>query len=86
MRTFFIFKIKEEYATLTKNNPFHLFKMFNYIYNLDETEVKNGINLFDKLALPFEMKRIDIDIFKKYQDNYFYTKFKNVHKINNIYC
>lgn len=85
MRTFFIFKIKEEYAILTKNNPYHLFQMFSYIYNLDENDINEGINLFDKLSLPFNMKRIDIDIFKKYQDNYFYTKFKNVHKINNVF-
>ena len=85
MRRFFIFNIKEEYAVLTKNNPYHLFKMFYYISNLNENELSNGILLFNKLTLPFNMKRIDIDIFKKYQDNYFYTKFKNIHKINNIF-
>ncbi len=85
MRTFYIFKIKEEYAILTKDNPYHLFRLFLYIYNLEESEMENGIDLFTKISDVFNMKRIDIDIFKKYQDNYFYTKFKNVHKINNIY-
>lgn len=85
MRIFYVFKIREEYATLTKSNPYHLYKMFSYIYNLDEDEIDYGIELFNKLSVPFNIKKIDLDIFKKEENNYFYTKFKNVHKINNIY-
>ncbi len=85
MRTFYIFKIKEEFATLTKNNPYHLFKMFSYIYNLEQSEINKGADLFFKLTIPFPSKKLDITLFKKYQDNYFYTKFKNVHQINNLY-
>ncbi len=85
MRTFYIFKIKEEYAGLTKNNPYHLFKMLSYIYNLDKHDIHRGADLFYKLAEPFNSKELDIKIFKKYSDNYFYTKFKNIHQINNIY-
>lgn len=85
MRTFYIFKIKEEFAILTKNNPYHLFKMLSYIYNLDRGEVIRGADLFYKLVQMFNSKELDIKIFKKYSENYFYTKFKNIHQMNNIY-
>lgn len=85
MRTFYIFQIKEEYASLTRKNPYHLFKMLSYIYNLEEKEVNRGADLFFKLVEPFHSKELDIAIFKKYRENYFYTKFKNVHQIYNLY-
>ncbi len=85
MRTFYIFKIKEEYAHLTKNNPYHLFKMLSYIYNIDREEIKRGADLFYKMVERFRNKEFDNKLFKKYQDNFFYTKFKNIHQINNIY-
>jgi len=85
MRTFYIFKIKEEYANLTKNNPYHLFKMLSYIYNLEREEINRGVELFNKMTDNFNSKKLDIDIFKNYRENYFYTKFKNIHQMNNIY-
>ena len=85
MRTFYIFQIKEEYATLTKNNPYNLFKMFSYIYNIDRRDINTGAHLFYQLIERLNSKEMDIKLFKKYQDNYFYTKFKNIHQVNNIY-
>lgn len=85
MRTFYIFKIKNEYAALTKNNPYHLFKMLSYIYNLETNELDRGVELFNKITNSFNTKEIDIALFKAYRENYFYTKFKNVHQMNNIY-
>ena len=85
MRTFYVFKIKNEYATLTKNNPYYLFKMLSYIYYLDPSEVKKGIDIFNQMTDSFNTKDLDVNLFKTYKDNYFYTKFKNIHQINNIY-
>lgn len=85
MRTFYIFKIKNEYASLTKNNPYHLFKMLSYIYHLDTDDISRGVELFNKMTDSFNSKEIDIELFRTYRENYFYTKFKNVHQINNIY-
>lgn len=85
MRTFYVFKIKDEYARLTKNNPYHLFKMFSYIYNIDRKEIEVGRDLFYQLVERLKSKEMDIQLFKKYQDNFFYTKFKNIHQVNNIY-
>lgn len=85
MRTFYIFKIKNEYAALTKNNPYHLFKMLSYIYHLDTQDISRGVELFNKMTDSFNSKKIDIDLFRTYRENYFYTKFKNIHQMNNIY-
>lgn len=85
MRTFYIFKIKEEYAILTKNNPYQLFRMLDFIYNLDKVEISKGADLFYKIIEKLNGKFLDIQIFKNYRNNYFYTKFKNIHQINNIY-
>ena len=85
MRTFYIFKIKNEYASLTQNKPYHLYKLLSYIYYLDIEEASRGIELFSNLTDDFNPKELDIKLFKTYRENYFYTKFKNVHKVNNIY-
>jgi hypothetical protein len=85
LRTFYIFNIKEEYALLTKNNPYHLFKMLSYIYHLDTSDISNGVVLFKKLTNNFNSKELDGHLFSKYHDEFFYTKFKNIHQINNLY-
>ncbi len=85
MRTFYIFKIKNEYATLTKSKPYQLFRMLEYIYNLDKKEVSLGADLFYKMVENLNSKSLDIQLFKKYKENYFYTKFKNIHQVNNLY-
>ncbi len=85
MRTFYIFKVKEEYAILTKNNPYQLFRMLEFIYNLDKEEISRGAELFYKMIEKLNSKSLDIQLFKKHRENYFYTKFKNIHQVNNIY-
>ncbi len=85
MRTFYVFRIKNEYASLTKNNPYYLFKMLSYIYHLDVEDLSKGIKLFNNMTDIFQTKELDIQIFKNYRDNFFYSKFKNVHQVNNIY-
>ena len=85
MRTFYIFKIKEEYAILTENNPYQLFRMLDFIYSLDRSDVSKGADLFYKIVNGLNEKALDIKLFKKYRENYFYTKYKNMHQVNNYY-
>lgn len=85
MRTFYIFKIKNEYASLTKNNPYYLFKMLSYIYRIDTNDITRGIELFNKITDAFHTKELDINLFRAFHENFFYTKFKNVHQLNNAY-
>ena len=85
MRTFYIFKIKEEYATLTEKNPYQLFHMLDFIYTLDISEASKGADLFYKIVDRFDEKKLDTQLLKKYQEDYFYTKFKNMHQVHNYY-
>ena len=85
MRKFYVFKMKSEYATLTKKNPYHLYKTLEQIYYVDPSDLNLGIDLFERMIDVFNPKSIDIDLFKKYKDNYFYTKYRNVHQIHDVY-
>ena len=85
MRTFYVFKIKNEYATLTKSNPYYLFKMLSYIYYMDVEEINKGVKLFNNMTDTFNTKKLDIELFKNYRNNYFYIKYKNVHQLNNLF-
>lgn len=85
MRTFYIFKINDEFATLTKNCPYNLFKSMEQIYYTDKTDLSVAYNIYEQMILPFNKNRVNIDIFKEYRDNDFYTKYDNTHMINNFY-
>lgn len=85
MRQFFIFKIKDEFAILTKKNPNHLYRTLEQIYYVDRNDLELGIDLFERIIEKLNPKQIDIDLFKKYKENYFYTKYRNVHQIYDVY-
>ncbi|MCI9280295.1 MAG: sporulation inhibitor of replication protein SirA [Bacilli bacterium] len=85
MRTFHIFKIKKDYATLTKNNPYHLFKMLNFIHNLDHENIDIGANLFYKIIEKIDTTKLDEKLYQEYKNNMNYTKFKQRHNYNNYY-
>lgn len=85
MRTFYIFKINKELATLTKDSPYSMFKSMEQIYKLDKKDFSIGLKLFEQLAVPIDYDKINKTIYKKYKDNDYYMKYRNVHKINNRY-
>ncbi len=85
MRQFFIFKIKEEFAILTKKNPHHLYRTLEQIYYVDKNDLELGIDLFERIIEKLNPKQIDVALFKKYKENYFYTKYRNVHQICDVY-
>lgn len=85
VRVFYVFKIKSEYAILTKKNPYHLYKTLEQIYYVDQSDINLGMDLFEKMIDPFHQREMDIELFKKYKDNYFYTKYRNIHQIHDVY-
>jgi hypothetical protein len=52
---------------------------------MDTSEINQGVEMFKKITNSFNSKELDVNLFRKYRENYFYTKFKNVHQINNFY-
>ena len=85
MRTFYIFKINNEFVTLTKNCPYNLFKSMEQIYYTDKKDVDIAFNIYEQIVLPLNKLQINCDLFEKNKDNDFYTKFQNTHMINNFY-
>ncbi len=85
MRTFYLFKINKEFCNLTKNCPLNLFKSLEEIYYTDKTNVDMAYNIFEQIIEPFKDNILNKNLFLYYQENINYTKFNNVHMINDFY-
>jgi len=85
MKVYYIFKLKNEFTALYKENPSVLFNILRSIYYLDKTEVDYGYNLFSQLIAPFPKNELDRKLYIKLHRDVPYTKRKGVHYINNLY-
>ncbi len=85
MRTFYIFNINPNFYHLMKNNPYHLYRTLEDIHNFDKSEANIAHDLFETIANPINKSKVNNLIFKECQDNDFYSKFHNVHRIQNKY-
>ena len=85
MRTFYIFNINKDFFNLMKNNPYHLFKAMEDIHNFDNKDVSLAYDLFMQIVSPFDKSKINNKIFNESKINDFYSKFHNVHRIQNKY-
>lgn len=68
-----------------KNNPYHLFKAMEDIHSFDNKDVSLAYDLFMQIVSPFDKSKINNKIFQESKDNDFYSKFHNVHRIQNKY-
>ena len=50
MRVFYIFKIKEEFKYLYKDNPSSLYNLLKQIYYLGKDDISYGKNIFHQLT------------------------------------
>ena len=85
MRTFYIFNINKSFYNLMKNNPYHLFRAMEDIHSFDCNDADMAYDLFNQIASPFDKSKINNKIFGESKDNDFYSKFHNVHRIQNKY-
>ncbi len=85
MRTFYIFNINKNFYNLMKNNPYHLYKTIEDIHNFDSQDVDLAYDLFTQVVNPINKSKINNQIFKDTKDNDYYSKFHNVHRIQNKY-
>lgn len=84
MRNFYIFEIKKEVKKLTKENPYDLFHTLETIYYHREDTGASYVFL-RQLIEPISIRDLDILLFKHYKENYFYTKYRNVHNMHDVY-
>ena len=85
MRTFHIFSVNSSIASLNKKDTYPLFKSFLKIYNLKESDLSMGINIFEQIASPIDKKKFTRNIYNHYKESDFYTKFQNEHSYINKY-
>lgn len=85
MRTFYIFKINTEFKNLTRNKSYNLYKTIENIYNLKKEDFSIGITMFEQLAESIDNQKANKMIFEFNQNNDYYTKYSNIHTINNYY-
>ena len=84
MKVYYIFKMKNEFVNLYKDNPSILYNILKSIYYLDKEELNYGYNLINQLIIPLKKKILDRKIFIKLHQDVPYTKRKNIHYINNL--
>ena len=70
---------------MLKDNPYELYHALQTIYYRDEDDINIGYKFISQLIEPLVVKDLDIAIFKKYKNNYFYMKYKNVHSMHDVY-
>lgn len=85
MRTFYIFKINDEFVKLTKDCPYNLFKSMEDIYYTEKNNVNTAYNLYEQIVKPINKNELNQIIYNNYKDSDHYTKFNNTHMINNFY-
>ena len=82
MRIYYIFKINEDYAKLTKNKPFNLYQVLENIYLMNNEDLILSYKMFEEVAIQIDRKNINTLIFNLYKDNLNYSCFNNVHTYN----
>lgn len=85
MRVFYIFKIKEEFKYLYKDNPSSLYNLLKQIYYLGSDDISYGENIFHQLTDEIDSDSLDRNLFIKLHKEIPYSKRDNVHIMNNLY-
>ncbi len=85
MRTFYIFKISNEYYKLTKNNPLNLYTTLLNIKLSTKNNIKLIYNEYFSIADPFNKKALSKLIYNHLKDNDGYSIYQNNHTFNNYY-
>lgn len=85
MRTFYIFKITNEFKTITQNKPFNLYKALDNIHSMDRSDLSLAIRLYEEVCDRNDVRSLNLSIFNSMRESDYYTKFNNHHIINNYY-
>ena len=85
MRVFYIFQIKKDLTKITKANPYTLFHTLETIYYREPDDIKLGYVFLKQIIDPIPIKELDVLLFKRYKENYFYMKYRNIHSMHDVY-
>ncbi len=85
MRHFYIFKINPSVSKVFKNRPYEVFHTLETLYYQTDDSINLGKNFVKQFIYPISLKELDIMLFKKFKNNYFYMKYKNIHSLHDFY-
>lgn len=85
MRVFYVFKIKDEFKYLYKENPSHLYNLLKQIYYLGKDDINYGENIFFQLIDRIDKSLYDRKLFIKLHKDIPYSKRGDIHIMNNLY-
>lgn len=85
MRVFYIFKIKDEFKYLYKDNNSTLFNILKHIYNLPINDLKYAKTLLSQIVEDIDKEKLDRDLFIKLHQKIPYSKRGEIHYMNNLY-
>lgn len=84
MRTFYLFKIKNNIKKHNQNN-YNIYKALESIYYQNKSNLKYYYDYFTSIRDLFNKKQIDKILYETYKDYYTYSKVNNIHMINDYF-
>lgn len=85
MRTYYIFKVREEFIKLYHDKPSSLYSSFKQILNLNKKDLNYALEIFNSLCDKIGKNEINKQIYLKYHKDMVYTRTDKEHIINNLY-
>ena len=85
MRTFYMFKINEDYSQLTKNLPYNLYSTYLNIKLSNKSNMEYIYEQYKSITAPIDAEALSEALFRKMQEFDGYTAFHKTHMYNNYY-
>ncbi|MDD2409152.1 MAG: sporulation inhibitor of replication protein SirA [Bacilli bacterium] len=85
MRTFYLFKINDDYSNLTKNIPFNLYNTYLSIKLSNKNNLSYLFNQYKSITNQILITELNKLLYLKMKDMDGYSIYRNVHMYNNYY-
>ena len=85
MRTFYLFKINNEYSKLTKNMPYNLYNTYLQMKLSNKNNMEYILNQYKSITDNIDKNHLNQLLFNKMSNMDGYTNYRNLHMFNNYY-
>lgn len=82
MKTFYIFKINNDYLSLSKASPENMYVLFKSINNHKKDDIIVAYDLLKEISKPINKEFFNQYIYTKLRYHESYTKYRNIHMYN----
>lgn len=84
MNVYYLFKINDSYAKLTRNNPFNLYMILNGIYRSSIKDIKEAYHLYHSIHKTFTKAELN-SFFKLLKKDDNYQVYNKMHAYHNYF-